>query len=159
MAWPTGSAAPTRSGFIASSASRRSIDQRHDVEIDEPVRRIKNFHVAAERAGRIARALSNRARARVHRARLPIDVFAVESEDFAGGVIQVGDAAVGIGDDDSFLDGIEDRLEKTFLLREAKQIILHLLRADAAEAADQFFEKAGFHLVRYCNRTAKRSQH
>ena len=72
-------------------------------------------------------------------------VFAVEPEDFAGCVIQIGDPPFRIGHDDPFLDRIENRLEKTFLLREAEQIVLHLLRTDAAEAADQFFEETGFH--------------
>ena len=74
-------------------------------------------------------------------------VVAIETKDFAGGVVQIGDSAAGIGDDDSFLDGIENRLEKTLLLREAKEIILHLLRPDPAETADQFFEEAWFHGV------------
>ena len=34
-----------------------------------------------------------------------------------------------------------------FLLRQAQQIILDLLRPDPAETSDQFFEKAGFHAV------------
>ena len=71
--------------------------------------------------------------------------FRIQAKDFAGGVIQISDSPAGIGDDDSFLDGVENGLEKTFLLREAKEIILHLLRTDPPEPADQFFEKTGFH--------------
>ncbi len=72
-------------------------------------------------------------------------VFAVEPEDFAGRVIQIGDPAFRIGHDDPFLDRVENRLEKAFFLREAEQIILHVLRPDPAEAADQLLEKTGFH--------------
>ena len=72
-------------------------------------------------------------------------VFAIKTEDFAGGVVQVSHAALGIGDDDSFLDGIENGLEKSFFLRETKEIILHLLRPDPAETADQFFQETWFH--------------
>jgi hypothetical protein len=50
-----------------------------------------------------------------------------------------------IGHDDPFLNGVEDRLEKTFLLGQTQKIILHLLRPNLAEPANQFFEKAGFH--------------
>jgi len=42
----------------------------------------------------------------------------------------------GFGKPDPFLDGIENRFEKTFLLREAQKIILHFLRPDLAEATD-----------------------
>jgi len=54
----------------------------------------------------------------------------------AGGVVKISDSPFRIGNDDSFLDGIENRFEKTFLLREAQKIILHFLRPDLAEAAD-----------------------
>ena len=72
--------------------------------------------------------------------------FRIQTEKFAGGIVHISDAPIGIGDDDSFLDGVEDRLEKTFLLREAEEIVLDLLRVDAPQASDQFFEKTGFHL-------------
>jgi hypothetical protein len=52
---------------------------------------------------------------------------------------------LGIRDDDSFLDRIENCLEKTFFLREPQKIILHFLWPDFAEAADQFVNKTGFH--------------
>ena len=141
MACPTASATAPSASVVRHAPLD---DQRHDIEIDEAVRRIENFHVAAERGVGL-------------RKRFPIEpphlfverfadrVFAVEPEDFAGGVIQIGDAAFRIGHDDPFLDGVENRLEKTFFLREAEQIILHLLRPDAAEAADEFFQETGFH--------------
>ena len=72
-------------------------------------------------------------------------IFALEAEDFAGRVVQVGDAAVGVGHDDPFLDGIENRLKKTFFLSETEEVILHFLRTNPAEATDEFFEKSRFH--------------
>ena len=62
-------------------------------------------------------------------------LLAVGPEEVAGRGGQGGGAPVGVGHDDSFLDGIENRFENSFLLREAKQVILHLFGADAAEAS------------------------
>ena len=85
---------------------------------------------------------------------LPIELLAIEPEEFAGGIVQISDPAVGVGDDDPFLDGIKNRLQETFFLGEAKEIILHVLRPDPAEAFDQFFEETGFHVLRYRARSS-----
>ena len=88
--------------------------------------------------------LSNRARARVHPGVCRWNpVF--ETEKFAGSFVQVGDPAFRIGDDDSFLDRVENGLEKTFFLGEAQKIILHFTRIDLPEATDQFFNESRFH--------------
>ena len=42
--------------------------------------------------------------------------------------------AVCIGHDDPFLDGVENRLNQSLLLREPQKIILHLFRPDPARA-------------------------
>ena len=50
-----------------------------------------------------------------------------------------------IGDDDAFMNRVEDRLEKALLIREPQQIALHILRPHAPDAFDEFVEKAGVH--------------
>src|SRR4029077_7784706 len=69
-----------------------------------------------------------------------------ESEQFAGRIIEVSDTSIRIGDNDSFLNRIENRFEKSFLLRQAEKIILHLLGSDFAEPPNQFLNEAGFHV-------------
>ncbi len=124
---------------------RAALDhERHDVEIDEPVRRIKNLHVPAEGGVRLREGLPIEP-ADLFLERFADRLVAVEAEDVAGRVVEIGNAPLGVGHDDPFLDGIENRLEETFLLGEAEQIILHLLRSDAAEALNQFFEESRFH--------------
>ena len=117
--------------------------QRHAVKIDESVGRIEDFHVAADRA--------------FARESVPIQpanplvqtfaerIFRFQSEQLASRVVQVSDSTLRIGNDDPFLDRIENCFEKTFLLRQTQKIILHFLRPDFAEATDQFFNKPGFH--------------
>ncbi len=51
----------------------------------------------------------------------------------------------GIGDDDAFVDGVEDGLEEALLAGEPQQVILDFLRPDAPDALDEFFEEAGGH--------------
>ena len=81
---------------------------------------------------------------RSERAR-PMQSSRVEAEEVAGGVVEEGDAALGVGDDDAFVDGVEDGLEKAFLAGEPQEVVLDFLRADAADALDEFFEEAGGH--------------
>src|SRR5205823_7794754 len=64
---------------------------------------------------------------------------------FASCIVQIRNPAFRVGDNDAFLDGIENCLEETFLLRQAQKIILHLLRPDAPESLDEFLQKTGFH--------------
>src|SRR5207244_7272981 len=120
--------------------------QRHDVKIDEAILRIKNFHVMADWPATL-------------RQRFPIETLDTFVERFADGirrlqskqsascVVQIRDPAVRIGNDDAFLDSIENRFQKTLLLGQAQKIILHLFRADAPEPLDKFFKKTGFHLT------------
>ena len=72
-------------------------------------------------------------------------VFRFETKQFAGGVIHIRDAAFRIGDDDSFLNRVEDGLDQPLLLREPEEVILDLLRPHAPKTLDQFIEKARFH--------------
>ncbi len=63
------------------------------------------------------------------------DCFApMKPKQFANRIVEIGDAAFRIGDNDPFLDGVENRLEKTFLLCQAQKIILHLFRPNASES-------------------------
>src|SRR6516164_751429 len=85
-------------------------DERHDVEINEPVGWIKNFHVAADRD------LTLRKRRPIETAYAFIEAFAerivgIDAKQMASRVVQIGDSPFRIGDDDSFLDRIENRFE------------------------------------------------
>src|SRR5436305_15341802 len=97
--------------------------QRNDVEVDEPIRWIENFEIARHRSAASGQ-------------RMPIQtthplielfadrVFGVQPEKFTGAIIHISDFAAGIGDNNPFLDRVEDRLEKSFFLRQSQQIIL-----------------------------------
>ena len=52
---------------------------------------------------------------------------------------------VDVGDENPFLQRIEDLLEKSFLLHKPNQRILDLLRFQLANARDEFVEKTWFH--------------
>ena len=119
-------------------------DQRDDVEIDEAVGRIEDFHVATERPA----ALSERAPVQASNAFAQLfadGIGPIQAEQFTGGIVQVSDSTARIGDDDSFLDGVKNGFEKAFLLGQAQEIILDIFRADPAEPTDKLFDKARFH--------------
>ena len=75
-------------------------------------------------------------------------IVSFQSKQSAGCLVKVRDPALGIGHNDAFLDGIENRLKETFFLGQAQKIILHLFRPDAPEPLDEFFKKTSFHGVR-----------
>ena len=127
--------APQGRGYTARFAALDH--QRHNVKIDEPIRRIKNLDVPADRGAALGQRFPLQA------AHPLIEAFAdrivrLKPEYFTSRVVEVGDAPFRIGDDNSFLDGIEHSLQKSFLLRETDQIILHFLRPDSAKVLDQF---------------------
>src|SRR6266404_6699741 len=120
--------------------------ERHDVKINETILWIKNFDIAADRSFRLRKSVPIQASNSFVQP-LADRVLAFEAKQFAGRLIQVGDAAVRIGDDDAFLNGVENGFEKSFFLRETDQVILHVLGANPPEAPDQFFKKTRFHFV------------
>ena len=61
-------------------------------------------------------------------------IIILQPKELAGRFVEIGDAALRIGDDDVFLDGVKNGFEKTFLLRQAQKIVLHVLRSDAPES-------------------------
>ncbi len=129
----------------ARALGRRRLEtQRHDVEIQEAVLRIEDLHVAADDLSR-STSLSHSS----PRSRSPSGcahaLLALQSEELARGAVEVIDAPVEVGDDDAFVDRVEDRLEKTLLVREPQQVALHFLRAHPPDAFDEFVEKAGVH--------------
>ena len=128
---------PQGRGYIL----RAGLDYKRDaVKINEAVGRIENFHIAADRGFPRERVPIQAANTLVQASSERI--FRFQPEQLAGRVVQISDSTIRIGDDDSFLDGIENRLEKTFLLRQAQKIILHVLRPDFAEATDELLDKA-----------------
>ena len=52
---------------------------------------------------------------------------------------------MGTSDDDSFLQHVEDILQKTFLLNDFQNIAAHFFRVDFIKSLDQFVDEAGFH--------------
>ena len=109
--------------------------QRHDIKIDKTIFWIKNFHVTTDRSAPL------RKRHPIETSDALVEASAdgiadFESKQFAGRIVEVGDASFRICHDDSFLDGVENRFEKTFLLGQAQKIILHLFRPDASESLD-----------------------
>ena len=133
-------------GVSASGYSRLAVlhHQRHNVKIDEAILRIKNFDVMTDWSA----ALSER---------FPIEtpdtfvesfadyIACLEPKQSASCIVQIRNPPFGIGHNDAFLDGIENRFQETFLLGQAQKIILHFFRPDAAEPLDEFLKKTGFH--------------
>src|SRR5437867_1949705 len=78
-------------------------------------------------------------------------IASLQPKQSASCIVQIRDPAFGIGHNDAFLDGIENRFQETFLLGQAQKIILHLFRPDAAESLDKFFKKTGFHDLKASN--------
>src|SRR5438552_6785775 len=120
--------------------------QGHDIKIYKAIRRIKNFHVATDWPAAL------RQRFPIETAHALVEAFAdriagINSKQIAGRIVEISDPAFRIGNDDSFLNGVEDGLEKTFLLRQSQEIILHLFRPNPAESLDYFFKKTRFHDV------------
>ena len=116
---------------------RASLDQKwHDVEIEKAICRIEDFHVPADGAFRL-------------RERFPIEsphafvesladrLFRFKPKQFTGGVVHISDAALRVGHNNAFLDRVENRLDQSLFLCELEEIILHLLRTDAAETLDR----------------------
>src|ERR1700736_119081 len=115
--------------------ARLALDHERDaVKIDESVSGVEDLHVAADcgftresvpiqPANALVQAFSER-------------ILCLQSEQLTGGIVEISDSALRIGDDDSFLDRVDDGFEKTFLLRQAQKIILHFLRPDLTETAD-----------------------
>src|SRR5882724_3451361 len=133
-------------GGTASGYSRFALfhHQRDNVKIDEPILRIKDFHVVAHRAA----AASQRFPIKTANAFIePLaDCFACLQPKYSTCcIVEVSDPGFRVRHDDAFLDGIEHGFQETLLLRQAQKIILHVFRTDAAEALDEFFKKARFH--------------
>src|SRR3982074_1743289 len=108
--------------------------ERDAVKIDESIGGLEDLHVAAE-CGFPRKSVP------IQPANALVQTFAerilrFQSEQLAGGIVEVSDSALRIGDDDSFLDRVEKGFEKTFLLRQTQKIILHFLRPDLAETAN-----------------------
>ena len=71
--------------------------------------------------------------------------FLIESEESAGGAVDEGDGAVGVEEEDAFLEGLEDAFEEALLAEEAIDEGLDLPGFEAVEAGDEFLDEAGMH--------------
>src|SRR5438270_5365951 len=80
-----------------------------------------------------------------------------EPEQCTSRLVQVSDASIGIGHNDAFLNGVENRFQKAFLLRQAQKIILHLFRSDPPKPLDKFFNEARFHVLEAPNSNVQHS--
>src|SRR2546421_10103586 len=139
-------ACDTPAGGTASGYSRFALfhHQRDTVKIDEPILRIEDFHVVPDRAA----AASQRFPIKTANTFIePLaDCFACLQPKYSTCcIVEISDPGFRVRHDDAFLDGIEHRFEKPFLLRQAEEVVLYIFRADAAEALDEFFKKARFH--------------
>jgi len=70
-----------------------------------------------------------------------------DSEKSASGAVQIEDATIRIGDDDSLQNGIEDRLKETLLSSDFHKVILHLSGLNQGKALNEFVEKTAFHVA------------
>src|SRR4051812_42522038 len=127
-------------------------DQGYDVEIQEAIRRIENLDVTADSALRLGEQFP------IKTADSFIQPFtdrisSLQSEKLAGSVIQVSDPPLRVGDDDPFLDRVENGLDEPLFLGKLKEIILDVLGADSPEAFDQLVEKTGLHGIAECRFT------
>src|SRR6266550_177567 len=118
--------------------------QRDNVKIDEPILRIEDFHVVADRAAAASQRFPIKT-ANAFVEPLADCVTCLQPKYSTCCIVEVSDPGLRVRHDDAFLDGIEHGFQETFLLRQAQKIILHVFRPDAAEALDEFFKKARFH--------------
>ncbi len=121
------------------------VDQRHDVETEEPVLGIKHLDLVADHLAPFA-AVGRPDPIPVQVAQVLGDRFAtaglgIEPEQPPGGGVGITDPSVGVDDQDTFLQGVEQGFEKPFLPREFQHHALQALRVDAVEAIDDLVEK------------------
>jgi len=123
--------------------------ERDEVELQEAPPRIADFDLAAHDAGPFAFVELEQERpinaAEVVGDRVAGGVFRIEPDQFFGGAIGVGDAAVIVEHDDTFVDGVEDRLEQAALTRQAQEMGLETGRVQPVESFNQFVQKGAFH--------------
>src|ERR1700694_5608938 len=99
--------------------ARLALDhERNAVKIDESVGGIEDLHIAADRA-------FTRESVPIQPANALVQTFSerilrFQSEQLAGGVVEISDSAFRIGNDDSFLDRVENGFEKTFFLTQTQ---------------------------------------
>src|SRR5882757_10423497 len=133
-------------GCTASDYSRLALfhHQRDHVKIDEPILRIEDFHVVADRAAAASQRFPIKT-ANAFVEALADCVACLQPKYSTCCIVEVSDPGLRVRHNDAFLDGIEHGFQETFLLRQAQKIILDVFRPDAAETLDQFFKKARFH--------------
>jgi len=115
-----------------------------DVEIDEAVLWVEDLHVAGDDRLGLGKGGPVEAGDALGEGASHA-IVAGEAEELAGGVVEEGDIAQGVGDDDALVDGVEDGLEEALFACETQEVVLDFLGADAADALDEFFQEAGGH--------------
>ena len=121
--------------------------QRHDVEIQKAVVRIKNLEVTADDfCFRPAE-------------RLPVDTshdlcqrladagIGFNAEKTTRRAVEIENASLGVCDDDAFENRVENGFQKTLLAGDFDEVILHLAGLHQRKAVDEFVEKSAFHEV------------
>ena len=118
--------------------------QRHDIEIQESVLGIEDLQIAADDltgAGTLGEVQSTDHLSK----RFAKAGFVDDSEEPAGGAIEVDDPPCWISDDDALENCVEDRLEKSLLACDFHKVVLDVARLDQPDAFNKLLEKSALH--------------
>ena len=119
-------------------------EEGNDVEIEDAVGGMENLDIAGDDVAALGQFFPAQA-ADVFGERSSEGGGGIESEEHAGGIVHVDDRSGGVGDDDTFADGVEDGLEEALVTGQFDKEGFDFLRLDAAEAGEDFVEEGAFH--------------
>ena len=128
--------------------------QRNDIEIQNPILRIKNLQVAAHRTTASAAQGAPIDPSHDLSKRLANAGVGLDPEKTTRCAIQVEDASLGIGDDDALEDGIEDGFQEPLLSRDFDEVVLHLAGLHQRKPLDQLVQKSPLHWEPFLHCTA-----
>ena len=133
-----------RLGFVSIGLVAQ---QRHDVEIQKPVVRIKYLQITADDfcfrpAERLPVDTSHDLSQRLAEAGIGFN-----AEKTTRRTVEIENASLGICDDNAFENGVENGFQKTLLAGDLDEVVLHFAGLDQRETVDEFVEKSAFHEV------------
>lgn len=117
-------------------AERNFIIDGGDGEIEVAIFGIDDFEVAADDGTRLEE-LRPVETAHASGEFLTDDLLSLEAEESAGCAVDVGDLALGIEQDDAFLQGLEDFFQETLVFEQVQHHVLELARLQAIHAFDE----------------------
>ena len=131
-----------RLGFVSIALVAQ---QGNHIKIQKAVIRIKDFEVAANNLGlRTAQGLPVDTSHHLGQG-LPEACIGFNTEKTTRSPVEVKNAALGVGDNDTFKNRVENGLEKSLLAGDFNEVILHLARLNERKAVDEFVEESAFH--------------